>query len=161
MEWTLQLAVLRDAAIAMALGGAVGFERELKNRPAGFRTHMLVAGAAALLVGMGQLIVADGRLAGRLPVALDPFRLVEAVIAGMSFIGAGTVFAHRGTQVVVGLTTAASLLMVAVIGTLAGFGYHLLAAAAMVLTLAVLSLIALVERRMLGKRPAGRPDAPP
>ena len=115
MEWTLQLLVLRDAAIAMMLGGVIGFERELKNRPAGFRTHMLVGGAAALLVGLGQLVIADHRLDSELRLTIDPLRLVEAVIAGVSFIGAGTIFARRGAQVVVGITTAASILMVAVI----------------------------------------------
>ena len=54
--WEPQLVVLLSTAYAMLLGGVIGFERELKNRPAGFRTHMLVAGAAALLVGLGDLI---------------------------------------------------------------------------------------------------------
>ena len=54
--WEPQLVVLLSTANAMLLGGVIGFERELKNRPAGFRTHMLVAGAAALLVGLGDLI---------------------------------------------------------------------------------------------------------
>ncbi|MFC3816124.1 MgtC/SapB family protein [Lysobacter sp. GCM10012299] len=150
MDWTLQLVVLGDTAIAMVLGGAIGFERELKNRPAGFRTHMLVAGAAALLVGLGQLVITDHRLDGE-GLTLDPLRLVEAVIAGVSFIGAGTIFGHRGSHVVAGITTAASILMVAVIGVMAGFRYHLLALAATVLTLLVLAAVGAIERRMLAK----------
>ncbi|HEY5805668.1 MAG TPA: MgtC/SapB family protein [Lysobacter sp.] len=150
MDWTLQLMVLGDTAIAMVLGGAIGFERELKNRPAGFRTHMLVAGAAALLVGLGQLVITDHRLDGE-GLTLDPLRLVEAVIAGVSFIGAGTIFGHRGSQVVAGITTAASILMVAVIGVMAGFRYHLLALAATVLTLLVLAAVGAFERRMLAR----------
>ena len=55
-NWVLQLQVLATTAYAMLLGGAIGFERELKNRPAGFRTHMLVAGACAMLVGLVDLI---------------------------------------------------------------------------------------------------------
>ena len=148
MDWTLQLLVLRDAALAMLLGGAVGFERELKNRPAGFRTHMLVGGAAALLVGLGQLVITDHRLDSVQHLTMDPLRLVEAVIAGVSFIGAGTIFARRGSQVVVGITTAASILMVAVIGVMCGFRYHLLATLATMLALIVLTLIAWVERRI-------------
>ena len=54
-----QLWVLAGVAYAMLLGGVIGFERELKNRPAGFRTHMLVAGAAAFLIGLGQLLMLD------------------------------------------------------------------------------------------------------
>ncbi|MBU8977980.1 MgtC/SapB family protein [Lysobacter sp. MMG2] len=158
MDWMLQLLVLRDAAIAMALGGVIGFERELKNRPAGFRTHMLVGGAAALLVGLGQLVIADHRLGSELRLTIDPLRLVEAVVAGVSFIGAGTIFAQRGSQVVVGITTAASILMVAVIGVMCGFRYHLLAGFATALTLLVLTVIARVERRMM---PGENHDEPP
>ena len=150
MDWTLQLVVLGDTAIAMVLGGAIGFERELKNRPAGFRTHMLVAGAAALLVGLGQLVIVDHRLDGE-GITVDPLRLVEAVIAGVSFIGAGTIFGHRGSHVVAGITTAASILMVAVIGVMAGFRYHLLATAATLLTLLVLAAVGVFERRMVAR----------
>lgn len=149
MDWTLQLLVLRDAAIAMLLGGVIGFERELKNRPAGFRTHMLVAGAAALLVGLGQLVISDHRLGDEGRLTMDPLRLVEAVVAGVSFIGAGTIFARRGSQVVTGITTAATILMVAVVGVMCGFRYHLLAGLATALTLLILTVIAWVERRML------------
>ena len=148
VDWTLQLFVLRDAALAMLLGGVIGFERELKNRPAGFRTHMLVGGAAALLVGLGQLVITDHRLDSELRLTIDPLRLVEAVIAGVSFIGAGTIFARRGSQVVTGITTAASILMVAVIGVMCGFRYHLLAALATAMTLLVLTVINWVERRI-------------
>lgn len=148
MDWMAQLLVLRDAAIAMALGGAIGFERELKNRPAGFRTHMLVAAAAALLVGLGQLVLDDHRLESELRVTVDPLRLVEAVIAGVAFIGAGTIFARRSDDAVVGITTAASILMVAVIGVMCGFRYHLLAGLATALTLLVLTAIASLERHI-------------
>ena len=150
MDWTLQLLVVRDAAIAMLLGGVIGFERELKNRPAGFRTHMLVGGAAALLVGLGQLVIIDHRLDSELRLTIDPLRLVEAVIAGVSFIGAGTIFARRGSQVVVGITTAATILMVAVIGVMCGFRYHLLAGLSTALTLLILTAINWIERRIPG-----------
>ena len=55
-DWPPQLTVLATTAYAMVLGGVIGFEREMKDRPAGFRTHMLVAGAAALLVGLADLL---------------------------------------------------------------------------------------------------------
>jgi putative Mg2+ transporter-C (MgtC) family protein len=142
-----QLWVVGAAAYAMMLGGAIGYERELKNRPAGFRTHMLVAGASSLLIGMGQLAIADPRFRMPLLINMDPMRLVEAVVAGVSFIGAGTIFAARGGKDVAGITTAASLLMVAVIGACAGLRYHLLALASAVLTLLVLVALDVVERR--------------
>lgn len=153
--WEQEAPVVAKLAFAMLLGGAIGLEREIKNRPAGFRTHMLVAGAAAMLVGMGYMMLEEAAHAGNDRVQIDPFRLVEAVIAGVAFIGAGTMIGHRG-KVVVGITTAASLLMVAVIGVAVGFGHGWLALFATVLTLSVLSVLAWVERRIT--RAAARGD---
>ena len=150
MDWQSQLEVVAAVAYAMVLGGAVGFDRERRNRPAGFRTHMLVAGASAMLVGMGRLMVAEriGTEPGVLQI--DPLRLVEAVVAGVAFIGAGTIFNQRRGQGVKGITTAASLLMVAVVGIAAGLHYNLLALAVTLLALLVLAGLKLVERRMTG-----------
>lgn len=154
MEWQVQLWGVASVAYAMALGGMVGFEREMKDRPAGFRTHMLVAGAAALLVGVGQLVLNDPRYGGAGErIQVDPLRLVEAVIAGVAFIGAGTIFATRSGQAVAGITTAASLLMVAVIGVAAGFRYNVLALVATLLTLLVLTVLRLVEARKTERAP--------
>ena len=105
--WEAQAPVVGRIAFAMLLGGAIGLEREMKDRPAGFRTHMLVAGAAAMLTGMGDMMLALAQHEGDERVQIDPFRLVEAVIAGVAFIGAGTMIAHRG-RVVAGITTSAS-----------------------------------------------------
>lgn len=147
-QWWVVLGV----AYAMGLGGVIGFERELKDRPAGFRTHMLVAGAAAFLVGLGLLLMTDTRYRNLGLLRIDPLRLVEAVVAGVAFIGAGTIFAHRSGQAITGITTAASLLMVAAIGVAAGLGYYLLAAAITLLTLLVLTLLKVLERRVLTRR---------
>ena len=146
MEWFAQLRALPGVLYAMALGGAIGYERELRNRPAGFRTHMLVAGTAALLLGLSRMVLEDGQYGGA-GLQIDPLRLVEAVIAGVSFIGAGTIFASRGGESVQGITTAASLLAVAAIGITVGFRYHVLALAITVLTLLVLTVLSWVERR--------------
>ncbi|ROU06152.1 MgtC/SapB family protein [Lysobacter enzymogenes] len=146
MDWSEQLWVVGGAAYAMLLGGAIGFERELKNRPAGFRTHMLVAGASSLLIGMGLLALNDPRFRMPFLINMDPMRLVEAVVAGVSFIGAGTIFAWRGGRDIAGITTAASLLMAAVIGACAGLRYHVLALAATALTLLVLAALKRTER---------------
>ncbi|RPE77133.1 MgtC/SapB family protein [Vulcaniibacterium tengchongense] len=151
MDFDGQAEVLLGVAYAMGLGGVIGFERELKNRPAGFRTHMLVAGAAAFLVGLGQLLMFDPRYQME-TLRVDPLRLVEAVVAGVSFIGAGTIFARRIGQAVAGITTAASLLTVAAIGVSVGLSYYLLAAAVTLLTLLVLTLLNAVERRLPTQR---------
>jgi putative Mg2+ transporter-C (MgtC) family protein len=154
MEWTIQLGAVWATAVAMLLGGLVGVERELKDRPAGFRTHMLVAGAASLLVGIGRLALSDPAVVDTMPshLRIDPLRLVEAVIAGVAFIGAGTIFGRREGGTVAGITTAASLLMVAVIGISAGFHYYVLAVTATVLTLAVLTLLNLCDRVLRRRR---------
>lgn len=156
-----QLAVVGASGFAMLLGGVIGYERELRNRPAGFRTHMLVAGAAALVVGIGRIAMSDPMLDAE-DVRIDPLRLVEAVIAGVAFIGAGTIFGRRGDgDQVAGITTAATLLAVAVIGVAAGFGYHWLAAAATALAMVVLTLLRFVERRLARRRDGHGTDPPP
>ena len=147
MDWQAELTVVATTAYAMALGGVIGFERELKNRPAGFRTHMLVAGASGLLLGIGLLALDQPGMLRSESVRADPLRLMEAVVAGVSFIGAGTIFGARGRDTVAGITTAASLLMVAVIGAAAGLRYYWLALAATALTLVVLAVLNVVERR--------------
>lgn len=158
-ELAAQLAVVGSSACAMALGGVIGYEREMKNRPAGFRTHMLVAGAAALVVGIGRVAMADPLLDAE-DVQVDPLRLVEAVIAGVAFIGAGTIFGRRGQGArVQGITTAATLLMVAVIGIASGFRYYWLAVAATVLTMVVLTLVNVLERHAQVRRHARGGDA--
>lgn len=160
-----QLDVVASMAIAMVLGGLIGYERELKRRPAGFRTHMLVAGASALLVAIGTMTVdlhldmAVGARDGVLRV--DPLRLVEAVISGVAFIGAGTIFgeSRRGGETIAGITTAASLLTVAVIGVAAGLDYYLVAVAATALALFVLVALSWWERRQsLAAPPPKSPD---
>ena len=159
MDIAISLRMILDVALAMALGGAIGLERELKDRPAGFRTHMLVAGTAALLACIGQLILADPKFNTGDDVTMDPLRMVEAVVAGVAFIGAGTIFAQRGEAAVVGITTAASLLMVAVVGVSVGFRYYVIAAGAALLTLLVLGVLQWMERRLSGRNaPEGAKD---
>ena len=149
MEWLAELQAVGATGCAMLLGGVIGYERELKNRPAGFRTHMLVAGAAALLMGLSQLALTHPPPHDpSIRIQTDPLRLVEAVINGVAFIGAGTIFARRRGTPVAGITTAASLLMVAVIGVMTGLRHFLLAVSATALTLGVLSVLNAVERRL-------------
>src|SRR3546814_13379864 len=104
-NWSVELAVLTATAYAMVLGGVIGFERAMKARPAGFRPHMLVAGAAALLVGLADLLAV--RYSGehyREVVRVDPLRLISAVVAAGGFLCAGAVV-RRGHYRVSGLPT--------------------------------------------------------
>ena len=153
-NWQLQLQLVGTMAVAMVLGGAIGYEREMKNRPAGFRTHMLVAGAAALLVGLVDLLAHrySAEVYSDL-VRIDPIRLIEAMVAAVGFLGAGTIFRNGSESVITGITTAASLLMVAVIGIAVGVQSYVLAVGATLTTLFVLWLLGRGEKRF--------PDADP
>lgn len=155
-NWALQLQIIGAVAVAMLLGGAIGFERELANKPAGFRTHMLLAGAAALLVGLGDILV-EGFSAADYGehLRVDPLRIVEAVVTGVAFLGAGTIFRGGSNgNAIAGLTTAASLLLVSGVGITVAMGQYVLAVGVTLLTLVVLRVLHLFEPR--GRKPAAR-----
>src|SRR5882672_7797337 len=121
MDAIWELKVAGEVAVAMLLGGLIGLEREAARKPAGFRTHMLVSGAAALFVGAGHaLVMAFGEQAfgehAAVRVQSDPIGLVGAIVTGVSFLGAGTIIFRREREAVEGLTTAASLLLSAALG---------------------------------------------
>lgn len=114
--------------LAIVIGGIVGYDREFKNRPAGFRTHILVcigATVAALIetqlgYSVMQEISKTPELAGVLKV--DSGRITAQVISGVGFLGAGTIIRNKGS--VKGLTTAASIWAVACVGLAIGMGFY-------------------------------------
>ena len=135
---------LADAGLVILLSGAIGFEREAKGRPAGLRTHILVGLSSWLLVVVG--IEVTMRYSGVRPA--DPIRIVQAVVYGISFIGAGTIFvAGRTKHHIVGLTTAATLLATTSIAISVGFGERFLAVVVTVVILIVLTVLGSLERR--------------
>jgi len=141
-----QWGMVGRVALAMALGAVVGYERQLASKPAGLRTHMLVAGAGALLVSLGQSVIdAFPDDAPRGVVSVDPLRIIEAVIAGISFLGAGTIITRKDAGDVRGLTTAASLLFAAGIGIAVGLLQMVVAIGTTVLTLIVLRVVAALD----------------
>lgn len=142
-----QLITLGYVALAMILGGVIGYDRELASKPAGLRTHMFVAGAAALLVSLADVLVAGTTLSESL-VRADPIRVLEAVITGVSFLGAGTILRQRGEEQVEGLTTAASLLFAAGMGVSIALGQFFLAFGVTVLALLTLRGVKFVERSL-------------
>jgi putative Mg2+ transporter-C (MgtC) family protein len=149
INWPAQLAVLAEVFLAMLLGGIIGIERTTANKPAGFRTHMLVAGAAALLVGLSDALIhrfSPGAYTDL--IQSDPIRVIQAIIAGISFLGAGTIFRHPKKQHVEGLTTAASLLFSGAIGICVALRQFVLAVAVTLLTLTVLRGLEFIERRI-------------
>ncbi len=151
MNLWIQVTILGEVALAMMLGGLVGLERQAANKPAGFRTHMLVAGAAALLVGVGDVLIDHFKDAySSAALRFDPVRIIEATIAGIGFLGAGTIFRHNRGDHVEGLTTAASLLLVGGIGIAAALRQIVLSVGVTILVLFVLRGLGWVERRIDG-----------
>lgn len=122
--------ILLRIGVAILIGGALGYEREFKNRPAGFRTHILVCVGAAvvsmiqikIIDDTSKLIISNPDLANALKG--DMGRLGAQVISGIGFLGVGTIIHDRGS--VKGLTTAASIWITACIGLAVGMGYYFL-----------------------------------
>lgn len=130
---------------AMIVGMVIGTEREYTNRPAGMRTHILVALGAASVMITGQMIFLQYSALGATP---DPSRLSAQVITGVGFLGAGTIL-REGTNVK-GLTTAASLWSVACLGIAAGAGYYAIALAGMVFIFITLTFFEAIQDKLVG-----------
>ncbi len=114
--------VLLRLAVAAALTGAIGLERELRERAAGLRTHMLVGVGSALFTIVSAYGWADFRFSNSEGIVFDPTRIAAQIVTGIGFLGAGAII-RQGLSVR-GLTTAAGLWVVAAIGMAVGAGYY-------------------------------------
>lgn len=139
----LRLDLLAKLLLAAVLGAAVGWEREQAGKPAGLRTNILICLGATLLTDVGMALSADRG---------DPARMAAQIVSGVGFLGAGTIIQSRGK--VSGLTTAATLWVVAAVGIALGTGQY----GAAVLTTLVVLLVLYPLRRLAEKADAG-PDA--
>ncbi len=133
-EVTPQAVVLRILA-AILIGGLIGLERGLKNRPAGFRTYMLVCVGACLIMLTNQYIY-------QCTGAGDPMRLGAQVVSGIGFLGAGTIVVTRHNQIK-GLTTAAGLWASAGVGLALGIGFY---EAAVTASLGIYMILTILQR---------------
>jgi putative Mg2+ transporter-C (MgtC) family protein len=146
-------------ALAVALGGAVGLEREISDQPAGLRTHITVALGAALFgvistVGFNAFVTT--REASNYQI--DVTRVASQVVVGIGFLGGGTILRHGTT--VKGLTTAANLWVVAAVGLAVGIGMYLAAGLTTIVALASLAGLKPLERWMTRNR-GGDDGVPP
>ena len=132
-------------ALAAALGGAIGFERELRDREAGLRTHLLVCLGSALFTIVSAYGFREFLTSGDQVIRADPTRIAAQIVTGIGFLGAGAII-RQGISVR-GLTTAATLWVAAAIGIAAGAGYY----SGAVLT-TVVTLIALWPLRIAAYR---------
>ena len=142
LDWK---AICMRLLCAMVVGMVIGTEREYTHRPAGMRTHILVALGACAVMITGQLIFVQYRAYGG---TSDPARLSAQVITGVGFLGAGTIL-REGTNVK-GLTTAASLWAVACLGIAAGGGYYTVALASMVFIFITLTFFEVLQTKLIG-----------
>lgn len=133
--------------LSVVLGGFIGWERELGNRFAGLRTHMLVCVGATLVMIVSQFGFDDVLRSDF--VVLDPSRVAAQVVSGIGFLGAGTILFWKKT--IRGLTTAASVWAVAAIGLAVGAGLYLISFSTTILLLLILAGLKPLERRFLKK----------
>lgn len=123
--------------VASVLGAAIGYERERRGKDAGLRTHILVSLGSAIFV----LAAATSNME-----TADVSRVMQGVVAGIGFLGAGAILKQERDQHVKGLTTAASIWVAAAVGMAAGYGREATAVASTVIALFVLAIVARVEK---------------
>ena len=136
--------VLDDAVpmlVSMALGTLLGLERQSDRKPAGLRTHTLVClGSTLFVLTARHAVLALGG------PTFDPTRIIHGIVAGVGFLGAGSILRHEGT--VMGITTAASIWMVAAIGAAVGVKAYALAGISTALALIVLQFYTRIDTRV-------------
>lgn len=130
-----KLELMLQLGLASLLGGAIGLERELGGKPAGLRTNILICLGSVLYTHLSIAMVGG---------AADPTRVAGQIVTGVGFIGAGTILHARGA--VVGLTSAATIWVVAAIGVALGSGFYLEGIATTLVVLAVLAGLGRVEK---------------
>jgi putative Mg2+ transporter-C (MgtC) family protein len=143
---------------AIACGAVLGWEREAQNKPAGVRTHMMVALGAAAFTLITLKIFEAAQADPNHTISADPLRVVSGVIGGIGFLGAGTIIqSHRSVQ---GITTAAGIWVVGSVGIACGIGYYTVAVLTVFLGVVVLLGVGVAERLVSRKLSGGKSPDP-
>jgi len=148
--------ILIRLIVAAGLGALIGFERGAKSGVAGLRTHILIALAAALFTVLTFEIYHSSLQYS--PQGADPIRAVEAVTAGIAFLGAGAIFQQRGS--VQGLTTGAGMWLAGAVGVSAALGYYVIALAAALLAIIVLAAMRRFSHQVVGNAKTRQGESP-
>lgn len=156
MTHIVQLHGLLQLVLACVLASVLGFEREVSNKPAGLRTHVLVAAAVVVFIFVGRFLAASA--GGNMQP--DPIRMLEAIATAVSFLGAGTIIFRKAEGVVEGLTTASSLLLVAAVAMATALELYVLAVGVTIFAFAVLRGLRVVERHLPHHSQHERPGEP-
>lgn len=139
--------------LAVIFGSIIGLERERRHKPAGLRTNILVMLGSTLITLMAINIIDNFNPGGN----ADMGRIIGSIVTGIGFLGAGAIIQGRGS--VHGLTTAATIWIVAAIGITIGLGYYAVAAACTIIVVVVLFVLGIIERREETKEaPEKKPD---
>ncbi|WP_417547145.1 MgtC/SapB family protein [Marinobacter segnicrescens] len=136
-------------SVATGFGFLLGLERELRGKPAGLRSHMLVAMGAAAFVMVGMHIL-FATATGDPSARIDPTRIVEGVIGGVGFLGAGCIIQARGS--VQGITTGASIWIAGAVGVASGIGNLSLAGLLSAFALITIAVLGHFEKEVLNDR---------
>jgi len=144
-----RLVTLVRLLLAAVLGGAIGLEREVAGKPAGLRTNMLICVGAAMFMQISIAVAQIGFSPDGHPYG-DTTRIAAQIVSGIGFLGAGAIIYSQGT--VVGLTTAATIWVVAAVGSAVGAGEYVDAIGSTVLIVGILVGLRPIERRLLAKR---------
>lgn len=150
--------ILGRLGAAVILAGLIGLDREWRQKSAGLRTHMLIALAAAAFTILASELHGDAAEVNPQGSA-DPIRIIEAVTAGVAFLGAGAIFRSRGS--IEGMTTGAGIWLAGAVGLACGAGYGLLAGITVALALVVLTLLGRLEHMAKKKTGAGEAAGDP
>ncbi len=140
-----QIGLVLKVGLAALLGGVIGLERDRAGKSAGIRTHMIVSAAAALAVGLGEMVINLTRTG-------DPTRMMHAVFTGIGFIGGGMIWTSKKANGPLGLTSAATIMLVAGLGAAVGIGAPIVGAAVCVMALLTLRGVRTLEMKMANRR---------
>jgi putative Mg2+ transporter-C (MgtC) family protein len=140
-KWDQALQLVVRIAIAAILGGSIGFEREIKGKAAGIRTHMLVCMGTAIIILTARL---DG-----IPIA-DMSRVIDGVVSGIGFLGGGVILKLSQEREIKGITTAAGIWATAAIGIAIGLGQVWIAIVSALVVLMILSVLGYTDKKLWG-----------
>ncbi|MEZ6190194.1 MAG: MgtC/SapB family protein [Phycisphaerales bacterium] len=145
--WIPTFDMVARLSIALVFGAVVGWEREHQARPAGLRTHILVALGAAGFTMVALTMMNEYLITPEKPIGIDPVKIIAGIVGGVGFLGAGSIFQSKAGGVH-GMTTAAGIWVVASVGVAAGAGYYALAGLLVLFTLFTLQTLRYVSHRI-------------
>jgi putative Mg2+ transporter-C (MgtC) family protein len=147
--------IVQRLLASLVVGALIGWDRERKNKPAGLRTHMLVTlGSATFCLMAFEVGAALSERYGERGV--DPMRVLQGVVGGIGFLGAGSIIQNRGR--VQGVTTAAGVWMAGALGAACGVGAYVLAGLSVLCAFLVLTVLARLERLLPREEEPQQPD---